>query len=85
MDSKIACAFVGGCGLLILMLMFAFSRPSYSEMTKEIVNRVQQSTNIVEALQKENLVIRKVHGGSEADTVEIIVEYNFLHKTKRND
>ena len=35
---------------------------------------------IVEALKKENLVIRKVYGGSDADTVEIVVEYDFLYR-----
>jgi hypothetical protein len=54
-------------------------RPN-TEISQEIVRNIQQSTNIVEALKKENLVIRRVYGGSEADTVEIIVEYDFLYK-----
>ncbi len=57
-------------------------RPN-TKISQEIVRSVQQSTNIVEALKKENLVIRNVCGGSEADTVEIIVEYNFLHKNSK--
>lgn len=54
-------------------------RPN-TEISQDIVRNIQQSTNIVEALKKENLVIRKVYGGSESDTAEIIVEYNFLYK-----
>ena len=51
-----------------------------TKISQEIVRNIQQSTNIVDALKKENLVIRKVYGGSEADTVEIVVEYDFLYK-----
>ena len=52
----------------------------HTEISQEILRNVQQSTNIVEALKKENLVIRKVYSGSESDTVEIVVEYDFLYK-----
>lgn len=51
-----------------------------TKISQEIVRNIQQSTNIVDALKKENLVIRKAYGGSEADTVEIVVEYDFLYK-----
>ena len=51
-----------------------------TEISQEIVRNIQQSTNIIDALKKENLVIRKVYSGSEADTVEIVVEYDFLYK-----
>jgi phosphoheptose isomerase len=51
-----------------------------TKISQEIARNIQQSTNIVDALKKENLVIRKAYGGSEADTVEIVVEYDFLYK-----
>lgn len=57
-------------------------RPN-TKISQEIVRNVQQSTNIVEALKKENLTIRNVRGGFEDDTVEIIVEYDFLHKNSK--
>ena len=59
--------------------IFLIVRPN-TEISQEIVRNIQQSTNIVEALKKENLVIRRVYGGSDADTVEIVVEYDFLYK-----
>ena len=52
----------------------------HTEISQEIMRNIQQSTNIVDALKKENLVIRKVYSGSAADTVEIVVEYDFLYK-----
>lgn len=62
---------------------FLIAKPN-TKISQEIVRNIQQSTNIVEALKKENLVIRTVYGGSEADTVELVVEYDFLYKnTKR--
>ena len=57
-------------------------RPN-TEISQEILRNVQQSTNIVEALKKENLVIRKLYSGSENDTVEIVVEYDFLYKNSK--
>lgn len=57
-------------------------RPN-TEISQEIVRNVQQSTNIVEALKNENLVIRNVRSGFEDDTVEIIVEYDFLYKNSK--
>lgn len=86
MDSENVYAFFGGfCAALLisLLLVFAFFKPSYSEMTKEIVNRVQQSTNIVEALKKEHLIIRHVCLGIDDDTAKIIVEYDFLYKNSK--
>ena len=62
--------------------IFLIVRPN-TEISQDIVRNIQQSTNIVEALKKENLVIRKVYGGSEADTVEIVVEYDFLYKSSK--
>jgi hypothetical protein len=59
--------------------IFLLVRPN-TKISQEIVRNIQQSTNIVDALKKENLVIRKAYGGSEADTVEIVVEYDFLYK-----
>lgn len=54
-----------------------------TEISQEIVKNIQKSTNISDAFKKENLVIRKVYDGSEADTVEIIVEYDFLYKNSK--
>jgi hypothetical protein len=62
--------------------IFLLVRPN-TEISQEIVRNIQQSTNIVEALKKENLVIRRVYGGSDADTVEIVVEYDFLYKNSK--
>lgn len=66
----------------IITGIFLVVRPN-TEISQDIVRNIQQSTNIVEALKKENLVIRKVYGGSEDDTAEIIVEYNFLYKNSK--
>lgn len=65
--------------ILVITGIFLTVRPN-TKISQEIVRNIQQSTNIVEALKKENLVIRKVYGGLEADTVEIVVEYDFLYK-----
>ena len=76
---------MGFVSAIIISIMTGISvliRPN-TEISQEIVRNVQQSTNIVEALKKENLVIRKVRGGSEYDTVEIIVEYDFLYKNSK--
>ena len=83
MDSEKVSAFF--CGVFLtavisfVVAIFILIRPN-TEISQEILRDVQQSTIIVEALKKENLVIRDVYGGSEADTVEIIVEYDFLYK-----
>jgi hypothetical protein len=63
----------------VIIGIFLIVRPD-TKISQEIVRNIQQSTNIVDALKKENLVIRKAYGGSEADTVEIVVEYDFLYK-----
>ena len=55
----------------------------HTEISREIMSHVQQSTKIVDALKKENLVIRGVYSVSEADTVEIVVEYDFLYKNSK--
>jgi hypothetical protein len=57
-------------------------RPN-TKISQEIVRNIQQSTNIVEALKKENLTIRNVRSGFEDDTVDIIVEYDFLYKNSK--
>lgn len=83
MDNENIASFVGGffaAAIISMLLLFIFFAPISTEMTKEIVNNVRQSTNIVEALKKEHLVIRDVNYGTDADTVEIVVEYDFLYK-----
>ena len=75
--------FCAGClaaGIMAIAIGICCAIRPNTKISQEIVRNVQQSTNIVEALKKENLVIRNVCGGSEADTVEIIVEYDFLYK-----
>ena len=74
--------FVLAAMLSLMTGLFLILRPN-TEISQEIVRNIQQSTNIVDALKKENLVIRKVYDGSEADTVEIVVEYGFLYKNSR--
>lgn len=74
--------FIFAALISIVTAIFLSVRPN-TEISQEIVRNVQQSTNIVEVLKKENLVIRNVRGGSKADTVEIIVEYDFLHKNSK--
>ena len=74
--------FVFAALISIATAIFLSVRPN-TEISQEIVRNVQQSTNIVEVLKKENLVIRNVRGGSKADTVEIIVEYDFLYKNSK--
>jgi hypothetical protein len=86
MDSEKVSVFFGGfftAGLISVILMFVFFAPISTETTKEIINKVQQSTNIVEALKKEHLIIRDVNYGTKDDTAEIVVEYDFLYKNSR--
>jgi hypothetical protein len=86
MDSENVSAFFGGfftAALIAIILMFVFFAPISTETTKEIINTIQQSTNIVEALKKEHLIIRDVNGGNKDDTVEIVVEYDFLYKNSK--
>jgi hypothetical protein len=54
-----------------------------TDISREIINRVQQSTNIVEVLKKEHLIIRDVNHGTDSDTVEIVIEYDFLYKNSK--
>ena len=63
-------------GILILI------RPN-TQISQEIMRTVERSTNIVEALKNENLVIKEVCSGSKDDTVEIVVEYDFLYKNSK--
>ena len=74
--------FVLAAVISVMTGLFLVVRPN-TEISQEIVRNIQNSTNIVDALKKENLVIRKVYDGSEADTVEIVVEYGFLYKNSR--
>ena len=86
MDSENVSAFFGGffaAVIISLTLLFVFFAPTSSETTKEIINKVQQSTNIVEALKKEHLIIRDVNWGTKDDTAEIVVEYDFLYKNSK--
>lgn len=86
MDSENVSAFFGGffvAGIIAIILIFVFFAPISSETTREIISNVQQSTNIVEALKKEHLVIRDVNCGIDTDTVEIVVEYEFLYKNSK--
>jgi amino acid permease len=86
MDSENVSAFFGGffaAGIISIILMFVFFGPVSTETTKEIINKVQQSTNIVEALKKEHLIIKDVNYGSKADIAEIVVEYDFLYKNSK--
>jgi amino acid permease len=83
MDSEKVSAFFGGfftAALIFIILMIIFFLPTSSEITRDIMNKVQQSTNIVEALKKEHLIIRDVNWGTKDDTAEIVVEYDFLYK-----
>ena len=79
------CFFMGfmlAAMISVITGIFLLVRPN-TEISQDIVRNIQQSTNIVEALKKENLVIRKVYSGSENDTAEIVVEYNFLYKNSK--
>jgi hypothetical protein len=86
MDSEKVSAFLGGffaAGIISIILLFVFFAPVSTETSREIINKVQQSTNIVEALKKEHLIIREVNYGTKDDTAEIVVEYDFLYKNSR--
>ena len=79
------CFFMGfllAAMISVIIGIFLLVRPD-TEISQDIVRNIQQSTNIVDALKKENLVIRKVYSGSDADTVEIVVEYDFLYKNSK--
>lgn len=83
MDGEKVFAFFGGffvAAIIAIILIIVFSIPISSKTTREIISNIQQSTNIVEALKKEHLVIRDVNSGTDDDTVEIVVEYDFLYK-----
>ena len=82
-DDKQLSAFFGGfltTGIISIILMAAFFAPTSSDTTEEIMNKVRQSTNIVEALKKEHLIIRDVNWGTKDGAAEIIIEYDFLYK-----
>lgn len=86
MDSENVPAFFGGfftAVIIALFSVFIFFAPSHSEITKEIANNIHHSTNIVEALKKEHLIIRDVNYGTTDDTAEIVVEYDFLYKNSK--
>jgi hypothetical protein len=61
----------------------AFTARPYTNISDEILEDISQSTNIVEALKKENLVLVRAVSGYERDTVEIVVEYDFLYKNSK--
>lgn len=86
MDSENVSAFIGGfitAALIAIVLMIVCIVPFPSTTSHEIMDRVQQSTNIVEALKKEHLVIRDVGWGKADNTVEIIVGYDFLYENSK--
>lgn len=86
MDSENVSAFIGGfitAALIAIVLMVVCIVPFPSTISHEIMDRVQQSTNIVEALKKEHLVIRDVGWGKADNTVEIIVGYDFLYENSK--
>lgn len=88
MNSENVFAFIGGictAGVISIILVFIWFTPSCTVKTKEIICKLQQSTNLVEVLKKENLIIRDVNHGTEFDTVEIVVEYDFLHKNSKRE
>lgn len=68
--------------IAIVINVLCIVRP-HTEISQEILRNIQQSTNIVEALKKENLVIRSANTGKDADTVELVVEYEFLYKNSK--
>lgn len=86
MDSENVSAFIGGfitAALIAIVLMIVCIVPFPSTISYEIMDMVQQSTNIVEALKKEHLVIRDVGWGKADNTVEIIVGYDFLYENSK--
>jgi hypothetical protein len=85
MNTENVAAFVGGffTASLIAIITFICFLPFPTEITHELIDRVQQSTNIVEALKKEHMIIRDVDWGRANDTVEIIVEYDFLYENSK--
>lgn len=88
MNSENVFAFIGGfctAGLISIMSVIVWYLPIPTEKSKEILCKIQQSTNIVEALKKENLIIRGVNYGTEADTAEIVVEHDFLYKNSKRE
>ena len=83
MDSENVSAFFAGfftAAIISIILMVICVVPFPTSTAHETMDRIQQSTNIVEALKKEHLIIRDVDWGKENDTVEIIVKYDFLYK-----
>lgn len=88
MDSENVIAFIGGffvATIVAIILMVVCVIPFPSTISHEIMDRVQQSTNIVEALKKEHLVIRDVGWGKADNTVEIIVGYDFLYENSKKN
>jgi hypothetical protein len=62
--------------------IFLLVRPN-TKISQEIIRNIQQSTNIVEALKKEHLIIRDISHGTDSDTVELVIEYDFLYKNSK--
>lgn len=85
MDSeKVSSYFCGffTAAIIFIIVLFVLA-PTSSETTREIIHTVQQSTNIVEALKKEHLIIRDVNHGTDGNTVKLVVEYDFLYKNSK--
>jgi hypothetical protein len=82
--AKNLCLFVLGV-IFGCLLCGLFIARSYTEISDEILEKINQSTNIVEALKKENLIIKRTVSGVKPDTVEIVVEYDFLYKNSRGN
>ena len=76
--------FLSATMILVIIGLFLLVR-SNTEISQDIIRNIQQSTNIVETLKGENLIIRNVRGGLENDTVELIVEYDFLYKSSKKN
>lgn len=81
---EMICGFILGCFFTIVTSIVIFSKPN-TKTTQEIIDNIKHSTNIVNVLKNENYIIKDVVGGYEADTVEIIIEYDFLFKNKKGN
>lgn len=86
MDSEQIFTFIGGfltAAIIAIISMVVCVVQFPTEISQEIMDSVKQSTNIVEALKKEQLIIKDVGWGNDDDTVKIIVEYDFLYKNSK--
>lgn len=85
MDSENVSAYFGGffTAAIIFIIVLIVLAPTSTPATREIIHTVQHSTNIVEALKKEHLIIRDVNHGTDGNAVKIVVEYDFLYKNSK--